>query len=315
MTRETHSLRRASPLKPITPATDADENHIHRCQAVRAVYHPAFRHPDDASLPHLKTCSSETEWLGAEPFWRPTSRGALLTCSAGLALIEIDVDGRFKTHIEYIDPSYGRASNGEVAKSTLFSAPGESSYPPTSLLLTLDWIRNLVGFDPMSPTSPEVKLNAVGCNLRSMEMDSYRRMAFAQPLRSLPGIPDLASAGFGREVRNGPRTKVDDDQNHRHYAFLLNSAWNGGPSLIEVDVSRSASSRDSARQGRMLQPRNEIVLITLLSQRLCPTGLCTPKCSQSHRLSLLGRICPSRRRSSRRSHTSNPCPLSGRESS
>lgn len=215
MSRETHSLTGSKgPFKPITPECDSGAFHIHRCQAVRASLHPTFSNPNDPPPVHYP--SNPEAWSSAEPVWKPTSKGAEVGCLAGVAMVEFEVGGDFKTHIEWLGRTHG-------AENT----------PPLTTLLTPEYVSQRVDFDVLSPSSPEVKLTAVGCNLRSGELDSYRRMAIARPI-TIPGV-DLGA--FGREVRNGIRTKTDDDPLHAHWTFLLNSAWQNGPKMVQIDVS------------------------------------------------------------------------------
>lgn len=222
MTRENHSLRGGIKAKPITPNEDSHDFHIHRCQAIRALYHPLFAHPTDPPSLYLDQVPDHLTWLEAEPLWKPTANGAAVSCVSGLASLEIEVGDKFKSHIEWID-------NG---------TRGNGSRPPTSTILTREYLSNLLNFDPCHPTSPEVKITAVGCNLRSCSLDSYRRQGFAQPLSAheLPGVDFTA---YGRNVRRGPQSRQDDAQDHGKFIFLLHSsfppAWNP-PALVQIDL-------------------------------------------------------------------------------
>lgn len=226
MTRENHSLRgnTNTSRKPITPNDDSHDFHIHRCQAVRALYHPLFSHPSDPPSAHLQNASDRLAWLEAEPLWKPTAKGPAVSCVAGLASVEIEVGDQFKTHVEWTD-------NGSTGATT-------GSKPPSSTLLTREYISQLLGFDPCSPSAPEVKITAVGCNLRSSPLDSYRRLGFAQSLtpRELPGV-DLNA--YGRSVRRGPQSRQDDAQDHGRFLFLLHTsfpaAWSP-PTLVQIDI-------------------------------------------------------------------------------
>ncbi|CAO1622095.1 unnamed protein product [Parajaminaea phylloscopi] len=213
MTRETHSLRGgARILKPITPENDSQENHLHRCQAIRARLHPSYAFPDDP-LPVYRGNRSWDEWVNLEPSLSPTAQGILCGSDAGIAKIVVEVGDSYRTHLEF-----GLAPN--------------QPQPPKSYLMTPQHVAQLVHFDPLSSSSPEVKIVVTGWNLRHAELNSYRRMGLARPV-AVPGV-DLRA--FGREVRNGPRTKVDDDANHRHQSVLLHSAWRGGPTLTAIEI-------------------------------------------------------------------------------
>lgn len=206
-------------MKPITPDDDSRENHLHRCQAIRARLHPAFELEGDVQPAGRASFPSWKDWADVEPMFLPMRNGIRCNSQAGIAMIVIETgesgkEKKYKTHLEMgLEPSAGP--------------------PPTSYLLTPQYLSSLVGFDVLHPSSPEVALSCTAWNLRHGECNSYRRMGLAKPLTSLPGVDFMR---FGREVRNGPRTKMDDDPSHHHEAILLNSAWPGGPPLVEVEL-------------------------------------------------------------------------------
>lgn len=216
MTRETHSLRGgARTVKPISPSNDSQENHLHRCQAIRARLHPSYARPTDPTPVHRGDRPWD-EWVQLEPSLSPTAQGINVFAAAGIAKIVVDVGDKYRTHLE-------------------FGMDASQTKPPVSYLMTPEHIRQLVGFDPLAGNTPEVKLLVTAWNLRHVELNSYRRMGLARSI-SIPGV-DMGR--FGREVRNGPLTKVDDDPDHQRQTFLLNSAWPGGPPLTRIEVSIS----------------------------------------------------------------------------
>ncbi|KAG9298748.1 hypothetical protein G9A89_012816 [Geosiphon pyriformis] len=80
--------------KPIT-ADDEDGSHWHRCDVVRFRCHPCFRLASDSpkriDLRHL-----------SPDFW-PLHDSVLIRCNAGISLMEIHLNDKYKYHLEFID--------------------------------------------------------------------------------------------------------------------------------------------------------------------------------------------------------------------
>lgn len=248
MTRETHSLRggNAHSLKPITPDMDSQENHLHRCQALRARLHPAFALPGDPSPAHRGHRPWE-DWTDEEPLFFPGLEGVSIDTAAGIAMVAVQVGDKQISHLE-------------------FGFDGQA--PPTSFVMTPAQASSIVGFDVMAPGVPDIKLLVTGWNLRHGELNSYRRMGLARPIV----VPGIDMRAYGRTVRNGPRTKIDDDPSHEHQTILFNSSWKGGPQLERVDLfAHNAvyalgfqfSDRSSQLVGKMPQGEPPKASITL----------------------------------------------------
>lgn len=154
---------------PIHMGNDDKHNHIHRAQAVRARWHPCFYTPSDPPLPYLNSNDQATwiQWNENEPSWTSTPDGALLKCQSGVGAVEIEVNGEYKTHIEWLNlPSGGK----------------EPLSPPRETLIDAAYLSQLIGFDVTHQSSPNVRLNAVGCNMRQAELEGFRANGIARPL-------------------------------------------------------------------------------------------------------------------------------------
>ncbi|GAC96204.1 zinc metalloproteinase [Pseudozyma hubeiensis SY62] len=173
MTREPGCKRnRVAPgrfFAPIHAGNDDKHNHVHRAQAVRARWHPCFVLPSDPILPYFQPGdhSAWIRWNENEPSWTSTPRGALLKCDSGIGSIEVEVNGDYKTHVEWLN---------------LQTPSGPPQMPPRETMIDASYLSNLVGFDVMHPSSPNVKLNALACNMRQAELDGYRQHAIARSL-------------------------------------------------------------------------------------------------------------------------------------
>ncbi|PWN47633.1 hypothetical protein IE53DRAFT_320891 [Violaceomyces palustris] len=157
-------------LSPIHPSNDDGENHLHRCQAIRARWHPCFRLPTDPRLPFLTATDPRSwkDWNECEPLWVPTPSGCVVKCASGVACIEIEVDGEHRTHIEFTGLDHGHRPRQEV-------------------MIDPNYLSGMINLNVMSPGSPKVKLNAVGCNMRQASLEDYKSQALSETL----GIQDL----------------------------------------------------------------------------------------------------------------------------
>src|SRR6185295_2618331 len=79
---------------PIQPSDEAG-SHWHRCDIIRFRFHPCFRLPFDP--PRQSNCSHT-----APDFW-PLEDSVLVQCAAGISLMEVHLNDRFKHHLEYTD--------------------------------------------------------------------------------------------------------------------------------------------------------------------------------------------------------------------
>lgn len=131
-------------------------------------------------------------WCEAEPHWAPTPSGVSLSCSAGIAAIEIEVDGHHRTHIEWTNLPGGNKS-------------------PNETLLSPAYLNNLLSIDALSPHAPRIKLNALGCNMRQAELADYRENGIAQVLR-IPG------SSFRNPIFKG--TSVGTEQGEREKRWM-----------------------------------------------------------------------------------------------
>ncbi|ETS62973.1 hypothetical protein PaG_02743 [Moesziomyces aphidis] len=208
---------------PIHAGNDDEHNHIHRAQAVRARWHPCFYIPSDPPLPYLRANDQATwvQWNENEPAWTSTPQGALLKCESGIGTLEIEVDGAYKTHIEWLNlPIDGRPPQ----------------VPPRQTVIDAAYLSQKVGFDVSHPTSPRIKLNALACNMRQAELPDFRQNGVARPLR-LPGIDSsrrtiVRSLPFGQTNTSGRQWDVifpheRDDTPHAH--------------LVAIDIFSGAS--------------------------------------------------------------------------
>ncbi|OLL23479.1 putative zinc metalloproteinase [Neolecta irregularis DAH-3] len=91
MTNEPYNHRTQTPgLRPVLPKDEVGTR-WHRLDVIRFRYHPTFRLPNELA-PH-----------GTCPLFYALENGVVLSCRAGIILIEIHVDGQCKSHIEYIN--------------------------------------------------------------------------------------------------------------------------------------------------------------------------------------------------------------------
>lgn len=159
MTRESHSLY-SGPLKPITSAQWEDggtKMTIHPVQAIRARLHPAFKKPDDP-LPLYYTADDPNVWAKMEPVWgTPASTSDVdVTCDAGIALMEFEWSGRIRSWVAWLG-----------------STADQPNTPQKKITVTSHFVREQVGFDPSDEKTPEVRITAVACNLRSAALESF----------------------------------------------------------------------------------------------------------------------------------------------
>lgn len=165
MTRETHSLYGAA-QKPITSAQweDGSKMCIHPVQAIRARLHPAFKRPGDPA-PFFYTADNPDVWAKAEPVWETSAKSpnVKVTCSAGIALIEFEWQGRIRSWVAWLG-----------------SSPDQPNTPQKTLAVTASFVQEQVGFDPTDVNSPQVRITAVGCNLRSAALESFGKPAKPQ---------------------------------------------------------------------------------------------------------------------------------------
>ena len=112
------------------------------------------------------------QWNENEPSWTSTPNGALLKCESGIGCLEVEVNGEYKTHVEWLN----------LAK------PGQPTHaPPKETLIDAAYLSSLIGFDVNHPNSPRVRLNALACNMRQAELDDFREHGIARPI-SLDGF-------------------------------------------------------------------------------------------------------------------------------
>ncbi|CDS82189.1 related to RSC2-member of RSC complex [Sporisorium scitamineum] len=198
MTREPGCRRNGVPpgrfFAPIHAGNDDKHNHIHRAQAVRARWHPCFYIPSDPPLPYLVSNDQPTwrQWNENEPSWTSTPQGAVLKCDSGIGAIEVEVNGEYKTHIEWLN---------------LPSSSQRPQMPPRQTMIDAAYLSGLVGFDVNHPSSPHAKLNALGCNMRQAQLDGFREHGIARPLR-IAGIDSsrrtvLRTLSLGQVNRSG----------------------------------------------------------------------------------------------------------------
>ena len=226
MTREPGCHRNGIPhgrfFAPIHSGNDDKHNHIHRAQAVRARWHPCFYIPSDPPLPYLGSNDQATwvRWNEHGPSWTSTPRGALLKCDSGIGAVEVEVNGEYKTHIEWLN---------------LASASQPAQAPPKETLFDAAYLSGLVGFDVMHPSSPRVKLNAVACNMRQTELDDFRAHGIARPL-TVAGISPsrtvIKSLPHGQTNRGG-----------RQWELIFPHERDDAPrvQLVAIDIFSGAS--------------------------------------------------------------------------
>ncbi|CAO1615718.1 unnamed protein product [Sympodiomycopsis kandeliae] len=167
MTRETHSLY-GGPLKPITSAQWEDGGTkmcVHPVQAIRARLHPAFKRPDDPE-PLYFTKDAPAIWAKSEPKWNTAgaSPDVEVECSAGIALMEFEWNGRIRSWVSWLG-----------------STADQPHAPKAKVKVSLKFVQEQVGFDPLDKNSPEVRITAVACNLRSQALESFRSKGSPPP--------------------------------------------------------------------------------------------------------------------------------------
>lgn len=215
MTREAYSSRRRTQgFRPIT-AEDDDVCHWHRLAAIRFRYHPLFRLPRDPPIPCIidnpkyQGPAGWQRYEEDEPSWQLTDGSVTLIAPAGVACVEFQVDGRFKSHLEwpYMDPT---------------SQPP----PPGSLVLTPEYVSNLLQVDAMRA---KVTLSTIATNHRQAEVPDFKEMFKQISLSGLQG-------GVMKTAVRG----VDADDPRRHWiAPFPNHTPQGrasGARLVRVSV-------------------------------------------------------------------------------
>ena len=226
MTREPGCARNGVPhgrfLAPIHAGNDDKHNHIHRAQAVRARWHPCFYLPTDPPLPYLDT-NDQRDWIRwneNEPSWTSTPQGAVLKCESGIGAIEVEVNGEYRTHIEWLN---------------LPSASQDAQMPPKQTWIDAAYLAGMLGFDVNHRSAPNVKLNALACNMRQAELDGFREHAVARPLQVTGIDPTLRTVvrtlSFGQINRSGQQWDV-----------VFPHARDGAPAeLVAIEIFSGAS--------------------------------------------------------------------------
>lgn len=217
MTREGYNKRTGSRgVRPISEAIDSKLNYLHRVQALRCKWHPSFHLPSDAPLPYYNPAEPQgwQKWGEATPHWTPGEDGPVLSCEAGLASIEIEIDGEIKHHVEWT---------------------GMAERPPNTISVTASYLMTIIGFNPLAQGARCVKLNALGCNMRQSELQHFARDGMAHAVQIGPSHTP---------VFKGPSTRGDDDPAHAHWQQLfLHKLPAPAPSLVRIQVSRLRSSQ------------------------------------------------------------------------
>ncbi|CAG8780654.1 32750_t:CDS:2 [Gigaspora margarita] len=90
----TFTVKEPNNIHPITPS-DESGAHWHRCDTIRFRYHPCFRIPSDPRV--YKDVSPD--------FW-PLDNSFLICCYSGISLVEIQVNGAYKSHLEFLDERF-----------------------------------------------------------------------------------------------------------------------------------------------------------------------------------------------------------------
>ncbi len=130
------------------------------------------------------------KWNENVPTWTSTPRGALLKSESGIGALEVEVNGEYKTSIEWLN---------------LPSSSQGAQMPPRETLIDSAYLSGLVRFDVNNPSSPRVKLNALACNMRQAELDDFRQHGVARP---------LAIAGIDPSRRSIVKTLSHGQTNH-----------------------------------------------------------------------------------------------------
>lgn len=253
MTNEPRSKRcNTSGCRPITPAMDDKENHWNRMSLIRLRYHPCLRLPRDPYIPYAYTRIA--------PSFAAVKDGLSVKAPVGLGSVELQVDDRYVSHIEF--PFFGRNS-----------AP-----PPQEYLLSTSHIAELISADP---TKRKVTLTAVGTDQRQAALQDYSELCRTSrmvvdiseegPAAPIPtasasslfkkslskfgskhshagtsnGYAVASSAGSsGRklEVMKGIAVGSEKPQNPS-FQVILNSVKGTRPRLVKVDVRNSLMVR------------------------------------------------------------------------
>lgn len=149
MTAEGPSKRcKTSGFRPITPKTDDKENHWNRMSLIRLRYHPCLRLPRDPWIPY--------HFTKIAPSFSVVKDGVHIKAPVGLGSVEIQVDDRYVSHIEF--PFFGR----------------NHSPPPQEYILNTSHIAELISGDP---TKKKVTLTAIGTDQRQAELQEYSELS------------------------------------------------------------------------------------------------------------------------------------------
>lgn len=166
MTRSPSCARSGCPsISPINSSNDSGQNHIHRAQAIRARWHPTCRLPSDPYLPFLRSgdASARREWNDTSPSWSAGANGPTARCSSGIGAIEVEVDGRYMTSIEFTGLENGTP-------------------PSSSLQISPSYLASTLGFDPLLGDR-KVMLRALACNMRQSELKDYKAFGFLKEIQ------------------------------------------------------------------------------------------------------------------------------------
>ncbi|RUS32297.1 Jacalin-like lectin domain-containing protein, partial [Jimgerdemannia flammicorona] len=157
---------------PVRPHEEAGA-HWHRVDTLRLRFHPSFRLPLDLSRSPHKDHT---------PTFIPLDSGLEIHAAAGLVMVEFELDGRYKTHIEFPN------QNGQ----------------PTRLPFSEDDLWRRVG---VKPGSGRLRIEATASNTHSAAIGDVTAF-FKDRVVTIPGGKCIKSAPAGHRGLNGAETIV-----------------------------------------------------------------------------------------------------------
>ncbi|KAI8145103.1 Jacalin-like lectin domain-containing protein [Fennellomyces sp. T-0311] len=156
---------------PIPPEDEAG-SHWHRVDIMRLRFHPAFALPSDQVCPQSNVGPSFIP-LYAEQIE--------ISAPAGLSMIELIVNGRYRTHIEYLDQH------------------------PTQMVITVPQMKHHCHCKP----SERLRLEVTTINQQTEALDDVDKF-MTDHIVNIPGIQGsvIKSNGFGHRGLNGTESIV-----------------------------------------------------------------------------------------------------------
>lgn len=178
---------------------------------LRLRYHPTMRLPSDQDIPY--------QYTAIAPSFSVIKDGIAVHAPSGLGSVEIQVNDRYKTHIEY--PYCGLSCHQP---------------PPQTIHLTHEHIARLCGADP---TSCKVTIEAIGTDQRQAEIADYGELCRSSRLivnvtSQNPAAPAPTSTTTSNKLMRALHKLGSNDRPTSTSSAVIADATTAGPGQMAV---------------------------------------------------------------------------------